>query len=195
MSLRCLGLLFACVFLVIGVRGKTLEVESHAKETHGEKVVVKTVPFDAKRHRLGYRTIDGQRILWRIDGRDYSGCDGCIPEVEIASVLVKYDDHTYVVPRTAFLPLFNPHLGSQFIVGHPVVTDLPESLSFAFTGGDGAGSYRVTFMLHKKTAHLERQLSEHPDPERAKIRKFRLVKEPNSSVDSDARKSGARGSP
>ena len=64
MSLRCLGLLFACAFLVIGVRGKTLEVESHAKETHGEKVVVKTVPFDAKRHRLGYRTIEGQIVFY-----------------------------------------------------------------------------------------------------------------------------------
>jgi hypothetical protein len=169
--------------------------ERQITEGAGFKVIVETTNFNPKSHRMGYRTIEGQRVLLQIDGADYSGSDGAFPDTEITSITAEADGRTFLLPRNSFRSLFNPHLGKNFTSGTPKVTNSVTSMVISFRGGDGAGSYGVSFSIDKASARVKRQVTEHPTPEQPKVRSFRATKEPNSTVERDARKSGARPSP
>lgn len=195
MGRQILQLLTVFTALTAACPSIAVSSERHISEGPSFRVVVETAKFDPKGHRMGYRTIEGQRVLLRIDGRDYSGSDGTIPETEITSITVEAEGRRFSVPREAFQSLFNPQLGKNFLSGTPKVINSPKSMTISFRGGDGAGSYGVSFSVDKENLTIERQVNEHPTPERPKVKSFRAAKEPNHTVDPDTRKSGARGSP
>lgn len=146
--------------------------ERHITEGQNFKVIIEIANFDPKNHRIEYRTFEGQRVLSRIDGAEYSGLDGGFPFTEITSISVITDGRTYRLPRKSFSSLFNPRLGADF-PAH--VRNLQKNIEISFNGGDGAGSYGVSFLIDKRSSKVERRVTEHPTPERPKLRTFLAV--------------------
>jgi hypothetical protein len=189
-----LSLLFI-VASVVALISDAIAGDLHIAEGTGFKGTVETTSFDAKRHRMGYRTMEGQKVLLQIDGTHYSGSDGTIPDVEITSIIAEADGLKFSLPRNSFRSLFNPHFGKNFISGMPKVEDTATKIVISFRGGDGAGAYGVSFVIDKASGRVERSVTEHPTPEKPKLASFRARKESNNTVERDARNIRARLSP
>ena len=186
--------LIQCLIAAITFAGlcNATAAERHITEGRNFNVIVETTNFDPKNHRMEYRTHEGQRALLKIDGAEYSGSDGEVPSAEITSISAITDGRIYRLPRSSFRSLFNPRLGSD---SSAYVTNKQKSIEISFRGGDGAGSYGVSFLIDKGSAKVERRVTEYPAPDRPKLRTFLATTEPNRTVERDAQASGARPSP
>ena len=181
---RLLGLITAASALAVA--GAALGTERHVAEAPGVRVVVETTRFDVKLHRMGYKTIEGYKVLVTIDDASYSGTDGVVPTSEIVSIAVESDGWRYLLPPSAFRSLFDPHLGRNFVSPVPKVVTNGSRIVISFAGGDGDGYYTVSYSLDTATARVERRVAEEPTPERPKRETFVARKEPNNTVERDA---------
>jgi hypothetical protein len=155
--------------------------ETHISEAQGVRVIVETAPFKKDKHKLSFHRFEGtdQDVLLKIDDRDYSGCDGCVPRTEIISVAFEISGSRYTLPRSSYCSLFNPHLGLESINPNPQISVSSRTVTVYFSGGDGAGSYNVQWKFNIDTLTGIRYLREHPSPEKAKVQKFKLTKPTN----------------
>jgi len=128
-----------------------------------------TAPFVAKDHHISYDT-EGT-IVMAIDGAEYSGSDGDVPETEIRSIAIQVGSVNYSLPAGAFANMFNPH------VDCPAGCTLKCTSPFALRlrGGDGAGAYDVEWTVDgATTSTVIRRIWQYPEPEQPDVSEFRL---------------------
>lgn len=133
-------------------------------------------PFDRTKHRLTFDRDAEYPALIKVDGVSPSGVDGSIPQEEIEFFHIKHAGKVFEVPRSMYKSLFEPHFGSRYVNSAFQFQSDQKTITVTFSGGDGAGGYDVKWVINLETGQGTRYLNEFPDIERAKIKRFKLVK-------------------
>lgn len=107
------------------------------------KIEINTSPINEAEHRLTWEENNGNRVLRKIDGRDYYGGDGDLPGDKIDSFSFSHLDKRIIVPKTAYQDLFGSFDVSIY---HGVINE--ENLTvLLLNGGDGAGGYDMALIF------------------------------------------------
>ncbi|NIG55479.1 SH3 domain-containing protein [Chitinophaga sp. Cy-1792] len=104
------------------------------------KVVIVRIPFVAARHKLHY---SNQRQLDRIDGLDFWGTDGGLPQTAYKAITIITGKKEYKLPAAALQSLFNPSL--HMVAIHEDAA--AERLYVSSYNSDGAGGYTVLWCI------------------------------------------------
>jgi hypothetical protein len=106
-------------------------------------IIVKTGPFEKKKHRLKYNTGDG-KYLTSIDGHSIVGSDGGIPGNEITDFRCNAGRVNINMPVNAYIDLYEPNLSMM-----EAYSDNKGYIYIVMHNSDAAGSYIVIFVIRK----------------------------------------------
>ena len=102
-------------------------------------------PFISSAHSLSYYGPYG--YVYKIDGRNFWGYDGSVPQRRVYSVNVYYDEHKVSVPQTAHRDIFEPNFCFRPRLFRP-----EECFARAFRSADGRRLY--VYMLNSRIPSL-----------------------------------------
>jgi hypothetical protein len=110
-----------------------------------------------------------------IDGQEFSGTDGRVPERTIRSIELLLGSRRFRVAAESTRDLSEPlHRKKTCTAGCSYRCD-EEAPVIALRGGDGAGAYTAVFAFSPTASDLDRILSEHPEPEHPSLSSFTLM--------------------
>lgn len=112
----------------------------HGTARDSISVSVADRPFVAKNHKLRF---DADRVLLKIDGRDYWGQDGGVPVREYAELRVYFGKTLVSLPAAALQGLYEPNLEQTeafYDAAHRI-------LYIQSLNSDGAGGYFVVWRI------------------------------------------------
>jgi len=113
---------------------KTIEVE------------IKTRKFDSSKHTITYAHDGGEWVfVYKIDGKNYWGSDGIIPEYEYEYISITINDSKYFLPNKAIKNLFAPN----FYWTKANYDKENDILYIQSMNGDGAYGYVVAWKIEK----------------------------------------------
>jgi hypothetical protein len=122
---------------------------------HRYRVRLRAVPFDKKKHRVRKineveYSIDGEPESGGPEGKNWWGCDGGLPSLEIVEFTVRVDGRLWAFPRSLWSDCYNP--GLTYTGRYPalLITLSPtgKHIRIQMSGSDGAGSYTVIWNLY-----------------------------------------------
>jgi hypothetical protein len=122
------------------------------KGSHEVKVIVRTRPFDSSKHKVAYVEKMGNTV----DGRRAYGAE-TVPEAEIDAIEFLFDGKKIRIPKSLYADCYDPDLHDN-----PLTIRFSrdfQSASVSMSGSDGAGGYRVVWIL-RKTGHHSRFFKE-----------------------------------
>lgn len=123
------------------------------------KVIIKYKLFDSSKYKLKFYDKE-QKTLIKVNNKKYYGTDGSIPNTEISSISFFKLDQEYKFPLAQYNLLFNPHLGNKFYSSIFFIKENPLSIEIGLSGGDGAGSYEVSWIIFKNNKVIKRKVSD-----------------------------------
>jgi len=132
-------------------------------------IKITTGKFNAEKHEYTYW--EDSKVITQIDGQDYSGSDGSLPETELRSIVITVGMHRYEVEQAAINNLYNLSCASNDC---DYVCE-PTKPVVVLTGGDGAGSYAVYYYFNLHSMWVERIIREHPDAKNPEVNYFDLL--------------------
>jgi hypothetical protein len=110
------------------------------KNAHAAKVVFRVRPFSSN------KPVYDPNVGNMVNGRKAYGAE-TIPEAELASVIVTFDDRRIQIPPRLFSDCFDPNLHDN-----PLVIRFGRNFNtvrITMAGSDGAGGYEVTWVVRK----------------------------------------------
>lgn len=127
------------------------------EETQDELVIdnrffvidIKTQKFSPKKNKLTKQ--DG--IITEINGKNFWGSDGMMPETEYKSIEIMQGNKEIVVPKTEYENLYSPDLSRTFAYFDKIT----KRLYITAENSDGAGSYALVFVF-QDGKFIEKQL-------------------------------------
>lgn len=121
------------------------------------KVIIKSVPFEAAKHKLTYYTAeDNKKYVVRIDNKPFFGDYGSVPKTQIESVTVIFGYDTLSLPKEAFFDIYNPvfffnQSGEQKTRNAVYLSnDGKKIYIYLIKEEEGVGSYEVTWIINDK---------------------------------------------
>jgi hypothetical protein len=126
------------------------------RDSHVAKIVFRTKSFNRSEHKV----IQGADQCVKIDGHEPLGTDCGMPSVELTSMRLYFDGREIPIPRRLYADSYQPALRKDYssadYKNHYFALRIGDDLQsvFAFmSGGDGAGSYQVLWVLRKDGKH------------------------------------------
>ncbi len=120
-------------------------------EGNNVKVVIKSGPFDAGKHKLFYYY--DKKYLVKIDGKPYYGDYGTIPTAAITSVTVIVNNKdTVAIPPAAYADLYHPDFtysdGGTIKTHNAVYLSADKKKMYIYMlNSEAIGKYEVTWIL------------------------------------------------
>jgi hypothetical protein len=108
------------------------------------KVIVSEKKFDKSKYRFTYYK-DAPDHIEFINGKQYWGADGGVPETEYKSIIVQAGKKKFNLPPSAFNNLFNPTISATRVYYDP----LNDIIYITSMNSDGAGSYEIAWRVVK----------------------------------------------
>lgn len=128
------------------------------RKSHTARITFTTKLFNRSAHRI----VQTDKCL-RIDGREPLGTDCSVPRVEIESLRFYFDGKEIGVPKRLYADCYQPpfvngvgrvmnekDVKNYFAVR---ISDDLQSVFVFMSGGDGAGSYQIIWVLRKDGRH------------------------------------------
>ena len=124
--------------------------------THVAKIVFRTKSFNRSEHRV----IQHPDRCVKIDGHEPLGTDCGMPTVELESMRLYFDGREIPITRRLYANSYQPALRKDYSLDDYKnnyfalrIGDDMESVFAFMSGGDGAGSYQVLWVLRKDGRH------------------------------------------
>jgi len=116
-------------------------------------VQITTGGFDPTKHKV---TWYDDKYAVKLDNHAFWGTENTVPKHAISSIVAVIEEDTVVIPQTAFVDLYEPHLyytdanGSQKTFCN-VYRSLDKRKYYIYmVNGDGNGRYEVTWVIQDK---------------------------------------------
>ena len=116
-------------------------------------VQITTGAFDATKHKV---TWFADKYAVKLDNHAFWGTENAVPKHIITSVVAIIEGDTVIIPQTAFIDLYEPHLYYTDAKGKTktycnVYTSANKRNYYIYMlNGDGAGRYEVTWIIEDK---------------------------------------------
>ncbi len=135
-------------------RWSASSIEFRTKAANGNRyhILLKEGKFDSSVHRF---TRAKMHYIEKIDGENFEGTDGGMPQQEIASFQIRVNEKETDVPKEAFTNLYQPNFAFGWKKGlteyiHAYASRDGKYIFVTMNGGDGAGSYFVIWIFSKR---------------------------------------------
>jgi hypothetical protein len=114
------------------------------KQEDSLSISIKEQRFIKNGHRFTYSKVN-RGMLEKIDGKNYWGSDGGIPNMAYKSISITIGSQQYELPNSVFSDLFQPNLENTEAY-HDTINN---RLSIQSSNSYGAGSYLVLWLIEK----------------------------------------------
>jgi len=102
------------------------------------------------------------------------GIDGYLPEIVTESIWLEISGNRITLPSSLSRDLLNPHVGPKYTKEAFSVSRDKDMIVLSLSGGDGSGSYKLSFKVDLQKMEVVRELRHFPDPETPLIREAKI---------------------
>ncbi len=102
------------------------------------------------------------------------GIDGYLPDIVIDKILLRVRSDIFIIPQDLTAGLFNPHIGPNYKTDAFFIKQKPYGVLINLSGGDGTGSYKVSFKIDLIDMHVKRSLFQYPHFDKPLIKEGNL---------------------
>jgi hypothetical protein len=140
--------------------GKVVMIKSTIQNGNKIEIKIENGDFEPTKHQIylndtipeivnGRKLYNVLEVKNLIDNRYSYGIDGTMPETEIKSMSIKWNEINLSIPDSAFSNLYEPHLCLYYLPIEAYIFK-NRNLYIYISGSDAAGSYSVKFVFDRR---------------------------------------------